>query len=469
LEADRADRAKTQADRLAAEQLDLVNKRTLTEFQAQRAAAEQRFKDEQERIAKERAQAVGSPALQAELDTQLAAAARIRAETLDAIARDERAKQRAAITDANAQLLELTGRGADARALRIERAYEELVEKLKKLGIADAEPIAKALLNAEVAKRQLDQIEQTITQASTRTQARIAEVQALVAAGTLSERDGRKATLDALRQEETVLRESLPLLEARAKKLNDPALITNVAELRAQLADVRATIKAAEDEASLFGKVGKDAVQTFTEGTAQGLDEMTDGVHQFADAWGEAAGSIITALRRIASQMLATLIIQNALRALTFLFGGSGSDASSASLAVPLPRGGTLPVRSAEGGLIRGPGTATSDSIPALLSAGEYVVNAAAVKAVGVDFLELVNRAAMTPIARRPSGFASGGLVPADDGLGIRGGAAEHLVRVMVDAHPDLVVRALETSKGQDSVIAVASRRRNAFNAALTR
>ena len=47
----------------------------------------------------------------------------------------------------------------------------------------------------------------------------------------------------------------------------------------------------------------------------------------------------------------------------------------------------------AEGGLVKGAGTGTSDSIPARLSNGEYVIRAAAVKALGVDTLDLLNEA----------------------------------------------------------------------------
>lgn len=47
----------------------------------------------------------------------------------------------------------------------------------------------------------------------------------------------------------------------------------------------------------------------------------------------------------------------------------------------------------ADGGLVVGPGHGTSDSIPARLSNGEYVVRAAAVRAIGVDNLEQINRA----------------------------------------------------------------------------
>ncbi|EHF4786544.1 phage tail tape-measure protein [Salmonella enterica] len=59
----------------------------------------------------------------------------------------------------------------------------------------------------------------------------------------------------------------------------------------------------------------------------------------------------------------------------------------------------------ATGGYISGPGTATSDSIPARLSDGEYVVRAAAVSHYGVDFLHALN-------ATRLRKFAAGGPVP---------------------------------------------------------
>ena len=47
----------------------------------------------------------------------------------------------------------------------------------------------------------------------------------------------------------------------------------------------------------------------------------------------------------------------------------------------------------ATGGHITGPGSGTSDSIPAMLSNGEYVVRANAVKAIGVDALDKLNHA----------------------------------------------------------------------------
>jgi TP901 family phage tail tape measure protein len=59
---------------------------------------------------------------------------------------------------------------------------------------------------------------------------------------------------------------------------------------------------------------------------------------------------------------------------------------------------------SANGGYISGPGTGTSDSIPAMLSDGEYVIKAASVNKFGKGFLDAIN-------AGRLPGFKLGGML----------------------------------------------------------
>ncbi len=59
------------------------------------------------------------------------------------------------------------------------------------------------------------------------------------------------------------------------------------------------------------------------------------------------------------------------------------------------------------GGFVTGPGTTTSDSVPARLSRGEYVLSANAVGKIGRDTLDAWNFH-----AARPMSFASGGMVP---------------------------------------------------------
>lgn len=64
----------------------------------------------------------------------------------------------------------------------------------------------------------------------------------------------------------------------------------------------------------------------------------------------------------------------------------------------------------ASGGYISGSGSSTSDSIPAMLSNGEYVINARAVSRVGAPLLDAINQ------GRSIRYFSSGGLVSSSGG-----------------------------------------------------
>ena len=65
----------------------------------------------------------------------------------------------------------------------------------------------------------------------------------------------------------------------------------------------------------------------------------------------------------------------------------------------------------ATGGYITGPGTGTSDSIPARLSNGEFVIRSEAVKRYGTNFLNAVNDGTFARIHTKVPRFAEGGLV----------------------------------------------------------
>ncbi|AFM32636.1 Phage-related minor tail protein [Stutzerimonas stutzeri CCUG 29243] len=69
---------------------------------------------------------------------------------------------------------------------------------------------------------------------------------------------------------------------------------------------------------------------------------------------------------------------------------------------------GPEPAGYATGGYIRGPGTGTSDSILMYGSNGEYMINAATVRKLGVPFLNMINQGIVPPSIPR---FAEGGLI----------------------------------------------------------
>jgi len=109
----------------------------------------------------------------------------------------------------------------------------------------------------------------------------------------------------------------------------------------------------------------------------------------------------LSAAYKIESAALGALIAQyqtgtNAMRAF-----------SAANPGLFVPGRVVPPIRRAGGGTVSGPGTSTSDSIPAYLSDGEYVVNAKAVKQYGVDTFDAMN-------ARK---YSSGGPVIGKDGI----------------------------------------------------
>lgn len=109
-----------------------------------------------------------------------------------------------------------------------------------------------------------------------------------------------------------------------------------------------------------------------------------------AQSFGDAMKSI---LKQLIAQLIQAAIYATIVAACT---GGGGGFAARWSRAF----GKGL----ATGGSVDGPGTGTSDSIPAMLSNGEYVLNAQAVDRLGVPFLNGLNTG-------RLIGFASGGLV----------------------------------------------------------
>ena len=74
-------------------------------------------------------------------------------------------------------------------------------------------------------------------------------------------------------------------------------------------------------------------------------------------------------------------------------------------------------VKAASGGYVSGPGTPTSDSIPAMLSNGEYVISARAVQAAGVPMLDNINRMASGGmVSYNVPKMSSGGRVRFSDG-----------------------------------------------------
>ena len=113
--------------------------------------------------------------------------------------------------------------------------------------------------------------------------------------------------------------------------------------------------------------------------------------------WITGAQSFGDAMKNILQQLIAQLIQAAIYATIVAACTGGGGDFAARWK-------GAFGKGLATGGSVDGPGTGTSDSVPAMLSNGEYVLNAQAVDRLGVPFLNGLNTG-------RLRGFASGGLV----------------------------------------------------------
>jgi TP901 family phage tail tape measure protein len=100
---------------------------------------------------------------------------------------------------------------------------------------------------------------------------------------------------------------------------------------------------------------------------------------RFADAMKEALNIVEKLVKNLGGSKGRGLSIS--LAASRFAFGGVVNRSRSAP-----------PQQMSDGGKVNGPGTQRSDSVPAMLSDGEYVIQAPTVRALGVGFLDKLNK-----------------------------------------------------------------------------
>jgi gas vesicle protein len=136
----------------------------------------------------------------------------------------------------------------------------------------------------------------------------------------------------------------------------------------------------------------QDMVKSFGEaldGIKKAFETAVNAISGFFQNMGKVITDIIDTITGAINAVID--LAKQAIAAVQAALGGGGDSGSSDS-------------SFARGGMVRGPGTGTSDSILARLSNGEFVMTAKAVRRLGVGFLNSLN-------AGRANGFALGGLV----------------------------------------------------------
>lgn len=353
--------------------------------------------------------------------------------------------------------------GTKANDETIEQWYNNLLAQFKKTGNKGGIDLIDQILPLKKAEANLNEITTKIQQAQSRQSTKEQSIQAQVTAGLITQVEAQSKLVDLHKQTAQELTEYLPNLQAmtdlpgQAGENAQKALAT----LQLQIAELNQTTDALTNA---FKNGLQSGIQGSLDSLAKGTFELKDALQNLAQSILSAMAQVasksladmaMNGLSNLGSSLFDTATdaaVDNASAAASAglmetaiatssatgaglmgesisMSAGIGAETISASMitagtaageiissamisAASASAGanagssaiGAAAVAAATGGYITGAGTSTSDSIPAKLSNGEYVVKAESVKKYGVDYLHAINTG-------RLHRYATGGLV----------------------------------------------------------
>lgn len=325
------------------------------------------------------------------------------------------------------------GAGGDVTRARLEREYQPLIEKLQRMGDTTGVADVGRLINVEADLAELGKLERQYQIVTERMAIRERELQVQKDAGMLTETQMRRGVLELHQQTAAEVEGLIPKMQELAVATGSEEAINRVARLKVEVAGLKT---AADDVAT---RINGDVENAF----ATMFEQIGSGAKSAKDAFADFARSVISAINRIAAQKIAEE-----------LFGGMSKGGGGLG---GLISGLFQWAGFASGGYVSGPGTTTSDSIPARLSAGEYVLRAEAVRRVGVDFLHALNGGLFGPRRSGPRlAFADGGLVPEVAQAPAAG--PSQAVRIVNVIDPGMAADYLNSAAGEKTILNVLSR-----------
>lgn len=464
-------------------------------------------------------------------ERRLAGALKARADAaLATLAAQEQLRQATAdgkqLADIQVQLLSGQGRNSEASALQFEQQYGELRKRLQARGDVQGQGLLTSLLGVQQAKAQMDELDRQLNATFAEQSRREQSIQAQQQAGLISELGARQQLGDLHKATAAQVEALLPRMQALADATGDPAAQERLKDMKARLAE----LKLQADDLTNALKTGlQDGLQNALEGLASGTMNLREAATSFVQG-------IAQSMAQLASQKIAT----SAADGLSALFGGgqqnpatmaaqqiaaiqqvsmaqqaantamATSSVASANVAAAgqataaaatttawTPAALTASIGSfgaaaaiglaalvaalafkafKEGGHVTGPGSGTSDSIPARLSNNEFVVRAAVVTQPGMlQKLHDINRHGRAALdASAVAYHSTGGLAgvpapsypeprlpnggqPAEPSTNLSTTLKNNLALYLVD-DPDRIREAVYKGAGQDAFAVMLSR-----------
>ena len=274
----------------------------------------------------------------------------------------------------NIQYLRLTGQEVKANLTDIEGRYNKLLAEFTKHSNVDGINLIKKILPLEQAKAQVDGVQNEINRLYQNQSSQEQRIQAQVQVGLISHLEGQQRLKALYGSTVAELEKQIPVLEKLAQMpgAQGEAAKNSLEDMKLKIAELK--------------NAGNDLEKAFKEGLTQGIQTsivgLANGTMTLRDALKNLTTTILNAMVQIAAQQLAMQTSSAASgwwSAIASAFSGVGGHAT--------------------GGPIRGPGTSTSDSIPARLSDGEWVIQASAVSHYGHAFMDAINNKRLRKLA----------------------------------------------------------------------
>ena len=411
-----------------------------------------------------------------------------------------------ALTQAREELAQITGQASAAdRQAAIERGYRDLKARLLAENDADGVSLIDRLIDVKAAQANLAALEVEWRLVTERLRNAQEAIQTQQQAGLLTEAQARQQIVALQQQSGIEMERLLPTMQQAAQAIGPDAVI----RVQAWRNELDRTKLVVDEMAPLWNRIGESfgsALNGMITGAQTWRSAMSSIFQQVADAFLQqiviqpfqqwiAMQARMLALKlgfiqqeqTVDAAASAAKIAQKttettAVVSMDAAKAGAGAAASQASIpyvgpalavaamvamvaAVMALLGGIK--KFAGGGLVSGPGSATSDSIPARLSAGEYVVRAAAVRQVGVAFLDSLNGLSAGPRFKGGElAFAAGGLVP-EVKVPPAQPQMNQAVRIVNAVDPGVTHDHLQSPAGEKVIVNIIGRNARAIRAAL--
>jgi len=339
----------------------------------------------------------------AKLDTEISVAELKRTGDLIANTNEAGNAQRKLYEDtlkAEERLLTIAGKKTDAARLKLALDIADLDAQLRKGGVSDAD---RASAEGQVAGQGGAKI--NFDDASNKAKADLQNLTTQEKELQDKVRDGQLFSIAAAQQLVDKQRQMLPALEADAAAMKkfadeskDPTLIAAAAAYKEKIDQIAASTNQLGIQTAQLRQGVESAVGS---GINKFLTDAVSNTHTLKQSFVDMGLAMLQTLEQVAIKMIETAALKSLFGAAALADGG------------PVGAAGAVAGHAA-GGHIRGPGTSTSDSIPARLSDGEFVVNAKTTSQPGIlPLLTALNAGSLKGIngPTQVPKFAAGGQV----------------------------------------------------------